>query len=267
MAVLGGQQQADKGCGQQHGTQPVDALAGPGLGGSLRRSRPGGQRPCQHSPGQPCERHVQPERPVPGQMLHQRPAQQRADHGRQAIGGAQQALVAGPLFRRKQVGEGQHRQRHEPAAACALQGTRQHQLLQVMAGTTGQGAGQEQADGQQQHGLSAQHIGQPPVQRNHHGGRQQIGREHPGQRPMARQFSGHHGQGGRKNGLVQGRKDERQHEHGEAKPGQVPPTGRGSQRGCGRGRHGRAAARAWVEVTAASVGSGMDFVQCNVLNV
>ena len=67
--------------------------------------------------------------------------------------------------------------------------------------------------------VPAQQVGQPAVQRDHHGGSEQVGGEDPRQRPSAREFARHHRQCGRQDGLVERGQDQGQDEHGEGPQG------------------------------------------------
>ena len=130
---------------------------------------------------------------MPRDVFHQPAAQQWAAHGGDAIARTQQRLEASALLGREQAGHGQHGQRHQPAAACTLEGAGQHQLPAALARAAGQRPEQKQRNGQQQHGLAAQHVGQAAVQRYHHRGGKQVGRKHPGQGGIARQVPGNGG--------------------------------------------------------------------------
>ncbi len=86
-----------------------------------------------HQQREQAERQVDIEDPAPGGVLHQKTADQRADHRRQAENAAEQPLIAAAVGGRYDVGDRRHADHHQAAAAEPLQAAHQHQLGQIRA--------------------------------------------------------------------------------------------------------------------------------------
>ena len=78
------------------------------------------QRRRQHAEREHADRDVDVEDPPPGERAGEEPAEQRADHTRQAEHSAEQALVTAALARGDDITDRRHRADHEAAAAEPL---------------------------------------------------------------------------------------------------------------------------------------------------
>ncbi|MNP10496.1 hypothetical protein D3C76_1026490 [compost metagenome] len=70
-----------------------------------------------HQQGKHPQRQVDVENPAPGGMLHQKAADQRADHRRQTKDPAEQTLITAAIRRRDHIRHRRHADHHQPAAA------------------------------------------------------------------------------------------------------------------------------------------------------
>ena len=118
-----------------------------------------------HQQREQAERQVDIEDPAPGGVLHQKTADQRADHRRQAENAAEQPLIAAAVGGRDDVGDRRHADHHQAAAA--------------------------------------EQIAKFTVQRHRDGGAEDIGGDHPGKLVQPAQFADNRRQRGGDNGLIQ----------------------------------------------------------------
>ena len=79
-----------------------------------------GKRPANDRQREEAERQIDVEDPAPTQVLDKKPADQRANHGREPEDPAEDALVAAALARREEVADDRHRGHDQAAAAEAL---------------------------------------------------------------------------------------------------------------------------------------------------
>ena len=135
------------------------------------------------------QRQVDIEDPAPGSVLHDKAADQRADHRRQAKHTAEQPLIAPAFGRRDHVGYRRHADDHQTAAAEPLKGAHQHQLRHVLRQPAQRRSREEQQNRDLQHPLAAKQIAELTVQRHHDGGGEDIGRHHPGKLVEAAQLA------------------------------------------------------------------------------
>ena len=127
------------------------------------------------------ERHVEPKDHRPVQMLGNDAAEHRAggagdDPDRAGIG-----LVIAALARRHRVGDDRLGQRHDAAAADALQAAAEDQHQHARRGGAGGRARHEHAERHQHHAAPAVNVAELAVERRDHGRGQQISDHHPGQ--------------------------------------------------------------------------------------
>ncbi len=174
------------------------------------------RQPSQHARGQrqrdQAERQVDPEDQRPMQMLGQHAAQHRAaDRGR-GEHRADITLVAAALLRRHDIGDDGLRQRHQPAAAEALQGAPEDQRGHRRRHRASHGAGDENHDRGQHDRAPAVDVGELAVERRRRGRGQQIGGHHPGQALDVVEGAAHGRQGGRDDGLIERAEKHRQHQ-------------------------------------------------------
>ncbi len=105
-----------------------------------------GQNHGDHDERDRADRQGDGKHPPPGQVVHEEPADQRADDARHPEDGAERALVLASLARRDDVADDGLGQHEQAAAADALHGAERDQLGHV-AGQPGQrGADQEDDD-------------------------------------------------------------------------------------------------------------------------
>ena len=111
-------------CGQRHGEErgagDVDARPPP----CARRP----ERPADDDQHDEPERQIDIEDPAPAQMLDEEPADQRAEHGREAEDAAKDALELATLARRYEIADDRHRGHDQSAAAEALQRAKDDEL-------------------------------------------------------------------------------------------------------------------------------------------
>src|SRR2546423_89389 len=90
---------------------------------------------------------VEVERPPPGEIVDEEPADQRADDAGDPEHGAERALVLPPLARRDDVTHDRLGEHYEAAAADALDRAERDQLAHVLGQTGQRRANQEDDDG------------------------------------------------------------------------------------------------------------------------
>ncbi len=131
-----------------------------------------------HQQREQAERQVDIEDPAPGGVLHQKTADQRADHRRQAENAAEQPLIAAAVGGRDDVGDRRHADHHQAAAAEPLQAAHQHQLGHILRQPAERGADEKQPNRHLQHDFAAEQIAKFTVQRHRDGGAEDIGGDH-----------------------------------------------------------------------------------------
>ena len=156
------------------------------------------------------ERHVEPKNHRPVQMLGDDAAEHRAggagdDPDRTGIG-----LVIAALARRHRVGDDRLGQRHDAAAADALQAAAEDQHQHARRGGAGGRARHEHAERHQHHAAPAVNVAELAVERRDHGRGQQISDHHPGQILEIVEGAADGRQRRRHDGLVQRAEEHRQ---------------------------------------------------------
>lgn len=138
-APHGHQKQAGDGRDEQRGAEVVDGVG------------PAHERQAKHGAGDDQGEHpdgeVDVEHPPPRQMVHEEPADQRADHAGAGEHGAGAVLVAAPLPRRDEFADDGQRHRHQPARAESLHGAEGDQLAHGLGQPRHHRPGQEDDDG------------------------------------------------------------------------------------------------------------------------
>ncbi len=145
--------------GQQQKAGEIEA---PGLHGVVGHQTEGGD--CADDP----HRDIDEEDPVPGGILHQHPAQrraeQRADLARQGDEGHRRHI----LIARDDLHHRQAADRHHHRAADPLQHPRHHQLVEGAGLGAKQRSGGKQHDGGEEDIAHPDPVGQPAAGRQHH---------------------------------------------------------------------------------------------------
>ena len=159
-----------------------------------------------------AERQVDPEDQRPVELLGEEAAEHRAADRGHREHRADIALVAAALARRDDVGDDGLRQRHQAAAAEALQRAAEHQGGHRRRQRAGDRAGDEQADRDHHHDAAAVDVGELAVERRHRGAGEQVGRHHPRQFAEIAEMHADGRQRGGDDGLVERAEEHRQHD-------------------------------------------------------
>ena len=165
-----------------------------------------------HAERHQAERQVDPENQRPVDMFSQKAAEHRPAHRGGREHRADIALVAAALARGNNVGDDGLRERHQPAAAEALEGARQHQLGHAGRQRAGHRARDKNADGDEHQHAPAVDIRELAVERRHRRAGEQIGRHHPGQVADIAEMPADGRQRGGDDGLVERAEEHRQHD-------------------------------------------------------
>ncbi len=219
--------------------------------GVVEVSRARGRQPpvreqrCERHQRRHPEGHVDVEDPVPADVVGDPPADEGPGQEAESEHGAEETRVAAALTGGEEVADGRHGHRHDGAGPQALQRPESDQLLHVLREPGEPGAGQEQADAEQEHGFASVDVGELAVDGDRHRRAQQVGRDHPDVDVGALQIGDDPRQGRPHHGLVE-RGEEHRQEDG-AKDGQSGavvdgdrPFRHGSDRaGSGRCFHNR----------------------------
>ena len=168
-----------------------------------------------HQQREQAERQIDIEDPAPGGVLHQKTADQRADHRREAKNAAEQPLIATTIGGWDDVGDRRHADHHQAAAAEPLQAAHQHQLGHVLRQPAEGGADEKQPNRHLQHDFATEQIAEFTVQRHRDGGAEDIGGDHPGKLVQPAQFADNRRQRGGDNGLIQRREQHHQQQCAE----------------------------------------------------
>ena len=161
------------------------------------------------------DRHVDPERPPPAQMIGEISAQQRADHGGHTEYRAQRALIAAAIPQRDDLADQRGGGNGDGAAADALQRAGADQHCHRLRQPAQHRPGDEEQHRGLEYPLAAQHITESAGQCGDDRGGQQITGDDP--RLMARpaQVGDDRGQRGGDDGLIQRRQQHPQHDRQE----------------------------------------------------
>ena len=184
---------------------------------------------------------VDVEGPLPGQVVDEEAAKQRAGDGREAEDRSQRAHVLAAVLGRNNVGDDGLREDHQAAAAQPLDGAEDDKTPEI----GGQGAAhrceRKQGDGNEEQVPPAQDVTELAIDGHHDGGGQQVGGSDPGLVFHAAELAHDGGHGGGDDGLVKAGQEhpgnERREDDPDALLGQQQRTGRGF--GTDSGAHGR----------------------------
>ena len=164
------------------------------------------------------------------QMLGKDPAERRpgnrgGDEDRREIG-----LIAAALARGDDVADNRLAEREEAAAAKSLQGAGADQDEDVARYRAGDGAAEEDGDGEKEHCPSPMHVAELAVERCRRRRREEVSGDHPGQVLHIIELAPDRRQRGRNDRLVEGAQEHRQHhaDHDRANLGMVEKRRGGS---------------------------------------
>ena len=165
----------------------------------------------QHGEGERADRQVDPEDDRPVGMLDQEGAERRPDDGGEAEDAREEALHPGALGRRVDVADDGVGHRLHGAGTDALQRAEGDQRQHALREAAQRRAHQEHARAHEENALAAVEIGQPPVDRDAHRLRQQIGGEHPAEEMEVAEVGNDRGHRGRHDRGFHGRHEGRHH--------------------------------------------------------
>ena len=158
------------------------------------------------------ERHVDPEDHRPVQMFGEHAAEHRPANPGGDPHAAEIGLILAAFAWAHHVGNHGLHDRHDAAAAEALQAARQDQHRHVRRERAQHRARDEQAERDNDHDAAAVDVAQRSEHRRHRGRRQQIGRDHPGQIGDVVELAADGRQRGCDDGLVERGQEHRQHQ-------------------------------------------------------
>ena len=185
---------------------------------------------------------VHVEDPPPGEAVDEPPAEERADHGRDAEDGTEEAHVPAALARADDVADDGHRRHHEPAPAEPLEAAERDQLGHVLAEPAQHRADEEEHDRRLEHDLAAVEVAELAVERPGDRRGEQVAGHDPGEVLYPAQVADDRGQRRGDDRLVQRRQ---QHHEQQRAEDQAHPRRGGNGRGYGvRGGHGQCAPQA-----------------------
>ena len=172
------------------------------------------QQPLDDDEGDDPDRDVDVEDPVPGQVLSEPAADERAGDERDAEHGPEQALVLTPFGGREHVADDRECDREQRTGANALDASEQDQHPHVLAEAGQRRADQEDDDADHEDRLAPVDVGQLAPERDADGAGQQVDRDRPDVVLVARELGHDGGQGRTDDRLVQGAEEQAEH-HGE----------------------------------------------------
>ncbi len=179
-----------------------------------------------------ADRQVDVEHPAPAEVLGEEPAEEGAQHARDAEDGAEEALVLSALARGDQVADDRHRQHHEAAAAQPLERPEADELRHVLGDPAEGRADQEDHDRGLEELLAAVLVAELAPERGRGRGGQQIGGHHPRQVVEPAQLADDRRERRGDDGLVEGREqhaEEQGSDRHEDAPAGLPLTGGGGR--------------------------------------
>ena len=132
------------------------------------------ERDSDHREREQAQRHVDVEDPAPGEVVDEKAAEQRPDHGRDAEDGAEETLVLASLARWHDVSDHCHRRHDQTAAADPLQCAERDQLAHVLSEPAEYGADEEDHDRRLEDDPAAVEVAELPVHRPDHGRGEQV---------------------------------------------------------------------------------------------
>ena len=127
-----------------------------------------------------ADRQVDQEDPVPRGAVDQRAAEDRAEDRAEQHRDAEHGHHATDALGAGGAGQDRHAERHQHAAAEALQDAEEHQHLEAGGGRAEHRAGGEQQHGEQVEPLGAEAVGGPAGQRDDAGQGQRVAGHRPG---------------------------------------------------------------------------------------
>ena len=151
---------------------------------------------------------------MPRAVLGEQAAEERAEDGRDAEHGPEQALVLAALPGFEQVADDGEADGEQRSGAESLDAPEDDQLGHVLAQARQRRADQEDRDADHQHRLAAVQVGQLAVERHRDRGGEQVDRDRPGQQRLAAEVRDDRGQRDRDDRLVQ-RAQEQAEQDGE----------------------------------------------------
>jgi hypothetical protein len=164
-------EQAEAG-GEQRQAEQVEAA---GVLGGL-----GARQPAQpHEDADDADRHVDVEDPAPRQVVDDQAADHRSEHRSHEHGHADDAHHAADALGAGRLGQQDHADRHDHAAADALHDAEGDQRGQVPGQAAEDRAGDEEDDRGQPHAAGAEALGGPAGERDDHGQGEQVAGGHP----------------------------------------------------------------------------------------
>jgi hypothetical protein len=158
--------------GEEAAAQEIEAVVDPALG----QAQPGGHDGDRHQ----AHRQVDQEAPPPAQVVHEQPADDRADRAGDRVDHTLVAEPATEVAGGDDVGDGGHGHRSQPTAAEALCEPRHQELVHRLRHAAGQRPGEEDADRAQQDATAAVEVAELPVEGHRGDHRERVRRHHPG---------------------------------------------------------------------------------------
>ena len=189
------------------------------------------------------DRDVDPERPSPGEVIGEEPAEQRANDGGDSEHRAERALIAASFAQRDDLADHGHRRDHHRAAADALQCSRSDQHRHRSGQSAEHGTGQEEQDRDLEDRLAAEQVAELTDDSGDDRRGQQITGHHPRLVAGSPEICDHCRQRGGHDRLVQGGQQHAEQHRNEDDVAALradQPTGRCGirERGvCRRARH------------------------------
>ncbi len=161
--------------------------------------------------GDRAEGQVDEEEPAPARVVDDEAADHRAADAGEREDDREPALVASTQPRRHDFTDERLRERHEPAAAEALDDACRDQRRERRRCAAGQRAEREDDDGAREDTAAAEAVAEPAIERNHDHRREQIADRQPRGVAQATELAADHRRRRRQQRLVDGGQEHRQH--------------------------------------------------------
>ena len=162
-----------------------------------------GDRPGRHHDDHDGDRHVDVERPPPGQVVGEQSAEQRPEHRGHAEHRAERALVLAAFPQRDDLADQRRRGDHQTAGADALHGPAATSIDMFVGQAADERPHDEDQHAELENPLAAEQVSEFPGQHGGHGLGQQVGGDHPAHVPGAAEVADDGRQRGRDDRLVQ----------------------------------------------------------------
>jgi hypothetical protein len=159
--------------------------------------------------------HVHVEDPAPREVVDEKATEQRAGDRRDGEHRTDQPHVPAPLARRDDVRDDRLRADHEAAGADALQRAEADQLAHRLREAGEHGAGEEDQDRGEEHGLAPVHVAELPVERRRDGRGEQVRGHDPGEVVEPSEVADDRGQRRRDDRLVERGQEHTEHQRRE----------------------------------------------------